>query len=109
QAVWATAHGHPLAITNIQGEQVSRLGSPRDPILVALAALWWICPSPSMLLAAQAIAVALGALPVFWLARKHLSSERAGLGFALAYLVYPPTPWVHTNEVPPVTRRIPPA
>ena len=42
-----------------------------------------------MLLVAQAVAVALGALPVFWLARKHLGSERAALGFALAYLLYP--------------------
>src|SRR5262245_66258324 len=65
QAVWATAHGHPLAITNLQGEQVSRLGSHVDPILVAFAPLWWIWPSPSMLLAAQRVAIGVGALPVF--------------------------------------------
>ena len=91
QAVWATAHGHPLAVTNLRGDQVSRLGSHIDPILAAFAPLWWVWPSPSMLLAAQAVAVALGALPVFWLARKHLGSERAALGFALAYLLYPPS------------------
>ena len=44
------------------------------------------------MLVAQAVAIALGALPVFWLARKHLGSERAGLGFALAYLLYPGNP-----------------
>src|SRR4029450_810495 len=69
QAVWATAHGHPLAMTNIQGAQVSRLGSHVDPILVAFAPLWWVWPSPSMLLAAQAIAIAAGAVPRFLLAR----------------------------------------
>ena len=42
-----------------------------------------------MLLVAQAVAIALGALPVFWLARKHLCHQRAALGFALAYLLYP--------------------
>ena len=26
QAVWATAHGHPLAVTSLRGDQVSRLG-----------------------------------------------------------------------------------
>ena len=107
QAVWATAHGHPLAITNLEGEQVSRLGSHVDPILVAFAPLWWIWPSPSMLLAAQAIAIALGALPVFWLARKHLGSERAGLGFALAYLLYPAVQWLTLAEFHPVALACP--
>ena len=107
QAVWATAHGHPLAITNLQGEQVSRLGSHVDPILVAFAPLWWIWPSPSMLLAAQAVAIALGALPVFWLARKHLGSERAGLGFALAYLLYPAVQWLTLAEFHPVALACP--
>jgi uncharacterized membrane protein len=107
QAVWATAHGHPLAVTNLEGDQVSRLGSHVDPILVAFAPLWWIWPSPSMLLAAQAIAIALGALPVFWLARKHLGSERAGLGFALAYLLYPAVQWLTLAEFHPVALACP--
>jgi uncharacterized membrane protein len=107
QAVWATAHGHPLAVTNLEGEQVSRLGSHVDPILVAFAPLWWIWPSPSMLLAAQASAIALGALPVFWLARKHLGSERAGLGFALAYLLYPAVQWLTLAEFHPIALACP--
>jgi uncharacterized membrane protein len=107
QAVWATAHGHPLAVTNIEGDQVSRLSSHVDPILVAFAPLWWIWPSPSMLLTAQAIAIALGALPVFWLARKHLGSERAGLGFALAYLLYPAVQWLTLAEFHPVALACP--
>jgi uncharacterized membrane protein len=80
QAVWATAHWHPLEVTNLQGEQVSRLGSHVDPILVAFAPLWWIWPSAAMLVAAQAVAIALGAVPVFWLARKHLGSSRPRSG-----------------------------
>jgi uncharacterized membrane protein len=107
QAVWATAHGHPLAVTNLTGGQVSRLGSHVDPILVLFAPLWWLWPSPSMLLVAQAVAIALGALPVFWLARKHLGSERAGLGFALAYLLYPSTEWLTLNEFHPVALACP--
>lgn len=107
QAVWSTAHGHPLAVTNLQGDQVSRLGSHVDPILVAFAPLWWLWPSPSMLLTAQAVAIALGALPVFWLARKHLGSDRAGLGFALAYLLYPAVQWLTLNEFHPVALACP--
>jgi uncharacterized membrane protein len=107
QAVWATAHGRPLAVTNLGGEQASRLGSHVDPILAAFAPLWWIWPSPEMLVTAQAIAIALGALPVFWLARKHLGSERAGLGFALAYLLYPAVQWLTLNEFHPVALACP--
>ena len=107
QAVWATAHGHPLEITNLQGDQASRLGSHVDPILAAFAPLWWIWPSAAMLVAAQAVAIALGALPVFWLARKHLGSEQAALGFALAYLLYPAVQWLTLNEFHPVALACP--
>lgn len=107
QAVWATAHGHPLAVTDLRGDQVSRLAAHVDPILVLLAPLWWIWPSPAMLLAVQAAAISLGALPVFWLARKHLASERAALGFALAYLLYPALQWMTLSEFHPVALATP--
>ena len=54
-AVWATAHGHPLAVTSLKGEQFVRLGAHADPILVLLAPVWWLWPSPSMLLVVQAV------------------------------------------------------
>jgi uncharacterized membrane protein len=98
QAVWSTAHGDTLAVTNLAGEQTTRLASHFDPILVLFTPLWLVWPSPEALLVAQAVAIALGALPVFWLARKHLESERAGLGFALAYLLFPATQWVALSE-----------
>jgi uncharacterized membrane protein len=107
QAVWSTAHGHPLQITGLRGDQISRLGAHFDPILAAFAPLWLVWPSPDLLLVAQSVAVALGALPVFWLARKHLRSERAGLAFALAYLLYPPTQWLTLNEFHPVALACP--
>jgi uncharacterized membrane protein len=107
QAVWSTAHGHPLQVTGLRGDQLSRLGAHFDPILAAFAPLWLAWPSPDLLLVAQAVAVALGALPVYWLANKHLGSARAGLGFALAYLVYPPTQWLTLNEFHPVALACP--
>ena len=107
QAVWSTAHGHPLQITGLRGDQISRLGAHFDPILAAFAPLWFAWPSPDMLLVAQAVAVALGALPVFWLARKHLGFDRIALGFALAYLIYPPTQWLTLNEFHPVALACP--
>jgi uncharacterized membrane protein len=102
QAVWSTAHGHPLRVTDLRGAQVLRLGAHVDPVLALFAPLWWIWPSPDLLLVAQGVALALGALPVFLLARKHLRSGRAGVAFALAYLLYPATTWTALNEFHPV-------
>lgn len=107
QAVWSTAHGHPLEMTDLHGDQISRLAAHVDPILVVFAPLWWIWPSPQMLLVVQAIAVAAGAVPVFWLARKHLGSAHSALGFALAYLLYPATGWLTLNEFHPVALATP--
>jgi uncharacterized membrane protein len=93
QAVWSAAHGHLLEVTTLGGRQTVRLGVHADSFLALLAPLWRIWPSPVMLLVLQALAVSSGALPVFWLARKHLPSERAAAQFALAYLVFPATQW----------------
>jgi uncharacterized membrane protein len=107
QAVWSTAHGHVLQVTNLHGGQVSRLGAHVDPILVVFAPLWWLWPSPSLLLTTQAIAVALGALPLYWLTDKHTGSERAALGLSLSYLLFPAAEWMTLNEFHPVALACP--
>jgi len=107
QAVWSTAHGDFLGVTDLQGRQISRLGAHFDPIVAAFAPLWWLWPDPAMLLAVQALAVALGAVPVFLLAHKHLGSDWAGLGFALVYLLYPPTQWLVVDDFHPVALATP--
>jgi uncharacterized membrane protein len=91
QAVWSTAHGNFLQVTTLAGRNTTRLGIHVDPFLALLVPLWWLWSSPLMLAVVQAIAVSTGALPVYWLARKHLSSERAGVHLALTYLILPAT------------------
>jgi uncharacterized membrane protein len=104
QAVWSTTQGRPLEMTDgSTGEQVVRLGTHVDPLLVLLAPLWVVWPSPLVLALTQIAVVALGALPVFWLGRRHLGSERQAGILALAYLAYP---WVATSAagaIHPVT------
>lgn len=102
QAVWSTAHGRLLETTDLEGAQISRLGAHFDPIVAALAPAWWVWPHPSLLLVVQAVAVALGAVPAFLLARKHLGTDWAGLAFALVYLLYPPTQWLVLDDFHPV-------
>jgi len=91
QTIWNTLHGHVLELGGPSGSHGSRLGSHVDPLLVVFVPIFWISSSPLILLVAQALAVASGALPVFWLARKHLGSPRAAAHFAFAYLLYPAT------------------
>jgi uncharacterized membrane protein len=107
QAVWSTAHGRPLDVTELGGDQISRLGAHVDPILVLFAPLWWVWPSPTMLLVVQAAVVALGAIPVFWLGRKHLRSEWAGVLCGAAYLAYPAVQWLALDEFHPVALACP--
>jgi uncharacterized membrane protein len=107
QAVWSTAHGDVLAVTDLRGGQISRLAAHVDPVLVAFAPLWRVWPSPELLLTAQALLVALGAIPLFQLARRRLGSERAALGFSLAYLLYPAVQWFTLNEFHPVALACP--
>ena len=98
QAVWSTAHGDLLSITDVHGEQISRLGAHFDPLLVLLAPLWWLWPAPELLLAVQAVAVASGALPVYWLARKHLGEGSPAAALALAYLLSASVQWLTVSD-----------
>jgi uncharacterized membrane protein len=91
QAVWNTMHGHFLESTTLSGHQRSRFSAHVDPFLLVFVPFLWIWSNPLVLPILQALAVASGALPVFWLARKHLDSSRAGAHFAFAYLLYPAT------------------
>ena len=107
QAVWSTAHGRPLEVTDATGEQIARLGGHVDPILALVTPFWIVAPSPLTLAAVQITAVALGALPVFWLARRHLETERAAGLLALAYLANPWLAWTAQDAIHPKTFAIP--
>jgi uncharacterized membrane protein len=103
QAVWSTAHGRPLEMTLQDGAQSARLAAHVDPILALLAPLWIVFPSPLTVAFVQIAAAALGSLPVFWLARRHLGSERAAAFLALAYLAYPWLCWTAVEAMHPVS------
>ena len=106
QAIWSTAQGRPLQVTNVSGDEVSRLSIHVDPVLALFAPFWAALPSPETVLLVRIVAVSLGALPVFWIARRHLASEGIASLLALAYLAYPWLAWT-ALEPHPVTLAIP--
>lgn len=107
QAVWSTAQGRPLETTDIAGEQFVRLGAHVDPILVLFTPLTWSGALPQALLVAQAVIVAAGALPAYWLGRRWLGDERLAVAAAAVYLLYPPLQWATLTEFHPVTLAAP--
>ena len=89
------------------GDQFSRLGAHVDPILVLFAPLAWTWRLPEALLVAQAVIVAAGALPAFWLGRRWLGDDRLAVAAAAVYLLYPPLQWATLTEFHPVTLAAP--
>ena len=60
-----------------------------EPILFLILPLYAIYPSPEILLIIQAVFLAMSAFPVYWIAKEEFQNERAGIIFAIFYLLYP--------------------
>jgi uncharacterized membrane protein len=88
QMMWGALHGHPFYITQY-ANTTNSLGGHVEFILLLLFPLYGIHSGPETLLVLQPLLIALGALPVFWLARERFRSQVAGLVFAAIYLLYP--------------------
>ncbi|MGQ9722452.1 MAG: DUF2079 domain-containing protein [Candidatus Jordarchaeum sp.] len=71
------------------------------PIFFLLLPVYSVYPSPLTLLVLQSFFLALGAIPVFWLARDELESSRGGLVFVFLYLLYPPLQGVNWYDFHP--------
>ena len=131
QAVWNTAGGRLFRQTYQPGWD-NLMADHVEPILLPIALLYLLWKSPDMLLLLQTVALALGALPVYWLARDGLRSavsagpapgrqattkmpgqvssllvELSALAFALVYLLYPPLHAANVYEFHPTTLAVP--
>ncbi len=102
QTVWNTAQGRLFQMTNQPGI-VNRLSLHVEPILLPIALLYWLHDGPETLLIFQALVVALGALPLFALAKHKLQNEWLALFFALAFLLNPSIQGANWLEFHPVT------
>jgi uncharacterized membrane protein len=88
QAIWNTTQGHFMEDSrfNFTG---SVFGMDWMPMLIFFVPFYALVPSAHTLFFLQILGAALGAIPVFWLARDRLGSKLAGLGCGAAYLLYP--------------------
>ncbi len=88
QAIWQATRGTPLVYTHM-GVPLSRLAEHVEIIYFLLAPVYALRPSPETLLILQALFYALGALPVYVLARRRLGNNWLALLLAVVYLFYP--------------------
>ncbi len=93
-AIWNTAHGRLLQ--EMKGDHISyRMTDHVEPIFLPVSAVFWLWDDVRALLVLQAVALALGAWPVYLLARRKLSecgvqkADWAGVVFAAVYLLMP--------------------
>ncbi|MBR5313798.1 MAG: DUF2079 domain-containing protein [Clostridia bacterium] len=60
-----------------------------SPILYIALPIYWLFPNPSTILAVQAIAVALGAIPLYKLSKHFVLSNNKTLAFIIMYVLHP--------------------
>lgn len=89
-----------------QTEVISFMGLHFSPILYLFVPIYAIFPYAPTLLVVQTLALGLGALPVYWLAKRHLGLF-AGFVFLVIYLTYSPLVGVNLNDFHPESFLVP--
>jgi uncharacterized membrane protein len=101
QVVWNIAHGRYFMTTLVY--ETNGYYDHFEPILTAVAPLYWIWPDVRVLLTLQSVALALGSLPIYLFARRRLAAftrfpTLVALLLAAAYLAFPPLHSANLND-----------
>jgi len=104
QSLWTTLHGQ--GILYVAPLDSSCLACHFQPILFLILPLYGLFPRAETLLVLQSVVLALGALPVYWLARDELGA-RVGVAFAGLYVLYPALHGVNSFDFHPVALAVP--
>ena len=115
QAAWNMVHGHLFEFTNMRlpyhgieaWDTTTRLSFHVEPLFPILALVYLIYPHPESLLVLQTLALALGAVSVFLLAREALGSRLLAHLFAVVYLLFPTLQAMNLYEFHPVSLATP--
>ncbi|NJN94519.1 MAG: DUF2079 domain-containing protein [Anaerolineales bacterium] len=99
-AAWNNLHGNFFKAEFIGVDSLFAIHF--QPILLPLGLVFLLWSDAKALLLVQTVVLALGALPLYWLATEKLNSW-AGLVFAAAYLLFPALQGANLFEFHPVT------
>lgn len=84
---WNNIHGKWLASTLVRGG--NHVAAHFDPILILLSPIYAIHPKAETILVLQAFWLALGAVPLYLLAKRKLESPWHAVALAFVFLVFP--------------------
>lgn len=105
QTYWNTIHGKIMQ--NSLEEVPNTLGVHMSPWLFILLPGYLLFQSPYYLLLIQTLALALGALPLYALAKKICQHLHIALALSASYLLYPSLHWINFFDFHPVTFFVP--
>ena len=111
QVVWNTSQGRPFEVSLDRPDDTELVGSYMGnhvrPFFLLIAPLYRLWPEPRMLLALQSVALALGALPLYWIARRELRSKVFQVLLIVCYLLYPALGFISLFDFHPVAFCVP--
>ncbi len=87
QSIWSTINQGTFFYSSIIG--MSQFGIHNSPILIVLIPVLMIFKNPEVLLIFQTVLLALGAVPLYLIAREKIN-ESVGIIIGCIYLLYPP-------------------
>lgn len=99
-AAWNNLHGNFFSANFIGLKSLFAIHF--QPILLPLGLVYLIWPDAKALLLIQSIVLAMGAVPIYWLAQKQLN-DWVGVAFAVVYLLFPALQGANLFEFHPVT------
>ncbi len=101
QMFWRASEG--LGFGTPIEDATNHLGVHMSPFLYLLIPGYWFFRAPEYLLVVQTLALALAAIPLYYIGRLLLPSSKWPLTIAIAYLCYPSLHWINLfdfHEVP---------
>ena len=98
QGVWLMSRFQAPFVT-LMGRNL--MGDHTSFILVFLVPFYWLFPSAGVLFFFQSLAIGMGAVPVFLLARRLLHSEAYAIVMAATFLLHPAVGWTNRENFHP--------
>jgi uncharacterized membrane protein len=95
QLVWNLGRGHGPYVSL---PEMHAWGDHLSPIVYLFVPFFWLLPGPVVLLIGQSVALALGAVAVFGIARLRLGDERPAAAFAVLYLMNPSLQGINVRD-----------
>lgn len=108
QVIYNSAHGRFFETSfGEKGQLISAFSFHVSPISLLFVPIYLIFPDPVILLISQTLFLALGALPVFYLALHLIRSRFLALSFLVSYLLYPALEYSNLSDFHPQTLATP--